>query len=82
MISPLQRDASESRPGILVQIKNHRGASDQFVLGGDMADRGVLEHRMKETVRTLMPKNHDEAVVAEVTETEGSGFWEQLEPSL
>lgn len=79
-ISVLKRDDSESLPGVLIQIKNQRGASDQFVLGGDIVAKEVLMHRMKETVRTLAPKNHAEAARLEIAETEASGFWEKLTP--
>lgn len=79
-ISVLRRDGSESLPGVLVQIKNQRGASDQFVLGGDIVEKEALAHRMKETVRTLAAKNHGEAVRQEIAETEDSGFWEKLVP--
>jgi hypothetical protein len=78
MISVLKRDDSETLPGVIIQIKNQRGASDQFVLGGDIIEKEVFFHRMKETVRTLAPKNNAEAVSQEIAETEESGFWEKL----
>lgn len=77
-ISLLKRDDSEAPPGVIIQVKNQRGASDQFVLGGDIVEKEVFIHRMKETVRTLAPKNNAEAVRQEIAETEESGFWEKL----
>lgn len=78
VISPLGRAGCASLPGILVQIKNHRGAADQFVVGGDIVEKEVLAHRMRETIRTLTPRDHAESVRREIEETEGSGFWEQV----
>lgn len=77
-IACLARDCSGPPPGLLIQIRSRGGGSDQFVVGGDILEREILMHRMKESVRALTPKNHVETVRQEVSETEDSGFWEKL----
>lgn len=78
-VQPLQKDRGTSSAGLLVQIKNAKGAFDQFLVGRDITDCEALVHRMEETARILFPKNKAEAFRREMEDTEQSGYWEAVD---
>lgn len=77
LVKPLQTDSHDATPLIFIQIKNHRGESDQFTLGKDVDKKDGFVHRVKESVAILSSKNKG-AVKLEIEKTTGSDYWQQV----
>ena len=77
-ILPLRKDDASPPAGIVVQMRNGKGAFDQFKVGGDILDRETLVHRIGESARVLCPKNKAWDPRQEIEETMDSGYWAEF----
>jgi len=77
IVIPQGKEEKLGRPGIFLQIKNVRGACDQFTLGKDIETKDGLLHRMKESVSVLSSRSSD-AVKKEIERTSASDYWAQI----
>lgn len=77
-ILPRRKEGEQSPAEIVVQMKNGKGAFDQFRLGGDILERDALIHRIEESARVLCPRSKTWDPRSEIEETVDSGYWAEF----
>jgi hypothetical protein len=78
IVKPLQNDSEGRSPLIFIQIKNHKGESDQFTIGRDIDKKDGFVHRVRESAAILSPKNKELALNRELELTTGSEYWQKV----
>lgn len=77
-ILPHRKEGEPSTAGIVVQMKNGKGAFDQFKVGGDILEKDALVHRIEESARVLCPRSKTWDPRQEIEETIDSGYWAEF----
>ena len=77
-VQPLQSNKGTAGAGIRIQIKNEKGAFDQFMLGKDITEQALFCQRLEESAKILAPKDRKKAFLLELEQTRSSDYWEEL----
>jgi len=78
MVKPLRNDSMGRAPVIFIQIKNHKGESDQFIIGKDVDKKDGFVHRVRESAAVLSSRDKELALLREIETTTGSDYWQQV----
>ncbi|MBI1921694.1 MAG: hypothetical protein HYS23_11525 [Geobacter sp.] len=77
-ILPRRKEGEPAPAGIVVQMKNGKGAFDQFKVGGDILERDALVQRIEESARVLCPRSMTWDPRPEIEEALDSGYWAEF----